>query len=790
MKKIRTSLAAILALALVLSTFSFGMISVSAAAFQDTEGHWASEAIDKWSGYGVIQGSEGNFRPGDYITRAETATVLNNVIGYTDAAENTFNDVEAGAWYADAVLKANKAGVMNGDGEGIMRPTANVSREETVVMISRAVGLPTSNTGAGQFGDEGQISDWAKNQVNAMASSGYIQGNDGNFRPKDAITRAEVVTILNNLVGLYLPEAGTYDGTVQGIVVVKTGGTTLQGVTAKGVVVSPQVGNGTVNINSCNISGNLTVLAPSATVNKNSSVINSETNPTATAKPNTPSYNGGGSSGGGGGSSSTSTYRVLLDANGGLIRGSSTYSRDITRNRTFGSIEDPVRDGYTFTNWYTSKSAANNNDEKSVWYLAKNFVTKNMTLYAGWEADVTKTYTVTFESNGGTEVDSIEDVEHNSAIKAPTDPTRANWTFDGWYAKQDFSGSKYNFSSKVTESFTLYAKWVLKDEGNEKNVVNVVKDSNLKDAKVHAYPATALPNETIRIELTPYDSGVQLSKPSITYAVKDGNDVAIPDADITKVADGVYSFIVPKEAAGATFTVNATVLTTYTVKVETPTNGTASADKEKAAEGDTVTITLTPADNYEVDTVIIKQGETVIDNTIADGKATFVMPKGNVTVTVTFKEKATIADVTFSVSTATDLFGKSASDLMADVAIDDNKVTGTLKYVTGYTGYWPDSAENQEGNYLALDLTLPADVADPSKAVVIYKSSAADSIEKTYNKFTAEDKVLTTVWRVADKANTLTYTVDYDGEGTEFAPKTYTIDLNGLTLAEKQPTVE
>lgn len=49
----------------------------------------------------------------------------------------------------------------------------------------------------------------------------------------------------------------------------------------------------------------------------------------------------------------------------------------------------------------------------------------------------------------------------------------------------------------------------------------------------------------------------------------------------------------------------------------------------------------------------------------------------------------------------TELLGKYASALQSDVAIGDGLVTGTLKYVTGYTGFSGDTAE-QSGNYLAM----------------------------------------------------------------------------------------
>ena len=73
MRTFKRSLALVLAIAMVLTTF--GMTVVSAAQYNDTEGHWAESYINTWSGYGVIQGDGGYFRPDDAITRAEVAQV-------------------------------------------------------------------------------------------------------------------------------------------------------------------------------------------------------------------------------------------------------------------------------------------------------------------------------------------------------------------------------------------------------------------------------------------------------------------------------------------------------------------------------------------------------------------------------------------------------------------------------------------------------------------------------------------------------------------------------------------
>lgn len=69
----------------------------------------------------------------------------------------------------------------------------------------------------------------------------------------------------------------------------------------------------------------------------------------------------------------------------------------------------------------------------------------------------TSSYTVTFDSQGGSEVASAR-VVRNQSLTKPADPTREGYVFSGWYTDAACTEA-YDFDSKVTASFTLYAKW-------------------------------------------------------------------------------------------------------------------------------------------------------------------------------------------------------------------------------------------------------------------------------------------------------------------------------------------
>ena len=90
----------------------------------------------------------------------------------------------------------------------------------------------------------------------------------------------------------------------------------------------------------------------------------------------------------------------------------------------------------------------------------------------------TSRYTISFESNGGSKV-SNQTVTRNSVMKEPAAPTKENFDFDGWYSDKELK-TKYDFSAKVTKSFTLYAKWTEKDNSVNQIILTIGK----KDAQV------------------------------------------------------------------------------------------------------------------------------------------------------------------------------------------------------------------------------------------------------------------------------------------------------------------
>lgn len=220
------------------------MLGLSAALVSSTvyaadyDNHWAKAAIDKWSAYKVVVGYEnGDFRPNNPITRAELAAILTRVFNLQDTTgAPTYVDVfiNPGIWYEDAVSKVSALGLMHIEGV-FFEPNQPATREEAAYALAKAyqiVSKPSENT---SFADEETVATWSKEAVDSLVQLGYISGHpDGTFKPQGTLTRAELVTMLENMTEQLISKEGTYTNSVKGNVVVNTKGVTLKDMTIEG----------------------------------------------------------------------------------------------------------------------------------------------------------------------------------------------------------------------------------------------------------------------------------------------------------------------------------------------------------------------------------------------------------------------------------------------------------------------------------------------------------------------------------------------------------------------------
>lgn len=204
----------------------------------DYSSHWAKDVITEWNGYGVVKGYEdGSFKPNNNMTRAEFAVILSNVFGLETADKTvTFSDVKADAWYHAAISKVAATGMMQG-ADGKFNPSATITRQEAAVALVNAYHLAEKGTKTVKFTDAAEISAWAKEAVELMASHGYITGReDGKFDPKANITRAEVIKMIDNMTAVYINKPGTYTVEAKGNVIIACKGVILKDMNITGNV--------------------------------------------------------------------------------------------------------------------------------------------------------------------------------------------------------------------------------------------------------------------------------------------------------------------------------------------------------------------------------------------------------------------------------------------------------------------------------------------------------------------------------------------------------------------------
>ena len=143
---------------------------------------------------------DGTFRPDDNMTRAEVAQMFYNLLNNKNVAITaSFSDVSSDAWYAEAVNTLASLGIVTGEGNDRYAPDRSISRAEFTAIAMRFADLATG--GENVFSDVAENT-WYYDYVVGSIQYGWINGySDGTFRPENTITRAEVTTIVNRMLG-------------------------------------------------------------------------------------------------------------------------------------------------------------------------------------------------------------------------------------------------------------------------------------------------------------------------------------------------------------------------------------------------------------------------------------------------------------------------------------------------------------------------------------------------------------------------------------------------------------
>lgn len=120
----------------------------------------------------------------------------------------------------------------------------------------------------------------------------------------------------------------------------------------------------------------------------------------------------------------------------------------VKEGNSVGEPENPVKDGYQFDGWYTDVNCTDKYDFNTV-------VSADLTLYAKWLAK----YTVSFDTDGGSTVESQTVVTGNKATKPAVNPTKKGYNFVGWYTDNTYT-TEFDFENTIiTDNTTIYAKF-------------------------------------------------------------------------------------------------------------------------------------------------------------------------------------------------------------------------------------------------------------------------------------------------------------------------------------------
>lgn len=132
------------------------------------------------------------------------------------------------------------------------------------------------------------------------------------------------------------------------------------------------------------------------------------------------------------------TFIVTFDSNGGTA----VNSQDVLKNDLIEEPIEPIKEGYIFEAWML---------DEETFDISSVTIQGDITLVASWEPII---YTISFDSNGGNELDDIE-IAHGEIAERPDNPRRSGRRFLYWH--QD--GERFDFDTPITEDINLRARW-------------------------------------------------------------------------------------------------------------------------------------------------------------------------------------------------------------------------------------------------------------------------------------------------------------------------------------------
>ena len=162
------------------------------------------------------------FSPHGTAMRGMMATILWRMEGSpVPKGKNSFTDVEAGKWYADAITWTAENGIFAGYGKDKFGPDDPITREQLAAIFYRYADYKgydlTVKGDLDKFKDADKITDYAKTAMQWAVGSGLVKGKSGNLLdPQGTATRAEIAAMLHHFIEKYELVQGKAPGGLMG----------------------------------------------------------------------------------------------------------------------------------------------------------------------------------------------------------------------------------------------------------------------------------------------------------------------------------------------------------------------------------------------------------------------------------------------------------------------------------------------------------------------------------------------------------------------------------------------
>ena len=332
------------------------------------------------------------------------------------------------------------------------------------------------------------------------------------------------------------------------------------------------------------------------------------------------------------------TYQVTFDAQGG----NEIAPMSVRADEVVTDLPTPERTDYAFDGWYTKADGGKKVTELST--------VKDVTLYAHWKLSH---YTLTFDSQGGTEVQPITENIDTPFTSMPT-TTKTNYVFTGWYTKPE--GGIRVTSVTDGKSMKLYAHWseatyVLTFNSNGGDSVPAIRFAATEGVPADKMPVPVRDGYTFNGWFTATEGGDKVESYMTTadatlYAQWTKNDTAKPDdGSTTKPDDGSTT----KPDDGST---------------TKPDDGSTSKPDDGSGSTDTKDDGSSDSKDDKSDAEVRTYKLTVIS---ADGTTTNVSVKSSVTLDALVQKLGYTNAKTYKMTTASG----SGTDLAADTTMKD-----------------------------------------------------------------------------------------------------------------------